>query len=169
MELWITRYKHFQVFIPLQQSKYLPLLITTTKLKRKQQKKNRWAYVKSQPDEKSQFVSLQSGRCYGGFFFRSFSGAGSSFTSYAWVCFYVVSMFLCCVSLWTLLLYNMCFSGRENTSPLPLWLPDCVKGCYRLRAGEISLEVVSLFFWGVPGHTGVWWKLFNLQHTVFKP
>lgn len=55
-----------------------------------------------------------------GVFFRSFPGAGSSFTSYAQVCFYVVSMFLCCVSLWTLLLYNMCFSGRENTSPLPL-------------------------------------------------
>lgn len=40
-----------------------------------------------------------------GFFPRFFSGASFSITSYAQACFYAVSLFLCCVNLWTLPVY----------------------------------------------------------------
>lgn len=59
-------------------------------------------------------------------FFRSFSGAGSSFTSYIRVCFYAVSMFLCCVNLWTLPTH-FCFipcAFLEEKMPLQ-YLYDC--------------------------------------------
>lgn len=72
------------------------------------------------------FLCSQADFMFCFFFSRSFSGAGASFTSYARVCFHVVSPFLCCVNLWMLpvhFYFTPCVFLEEK---MPLhYLYDC--------------------------------------------
>lgn len=75
---------------------------------------------------------LSSHSDFMGFFSRSFSGASSSFTSYAWLCLYVVSLFLCHVNLWTLSVHFYLTPCAFLEEKMPLHYLYVAKLCKRV-------------------------------------